>query len=43
ANARKGPWRMAHGPMNRALGTSYWKAQGLMSLTARYQMLRQAW
>ena len=22
ANARKGPWRMAHGPMNRALGNA---------------------
>lgn len=43
ANARKGPWRMAHGPMNRALGNAYWQAQGLMSLTERYQTLRQAW
>jgi group II intron reverse transcriptase/maturase len=43
ANARKGPWRMAHGPMNRALGIAYWEAQGLMSLTARYQSIRQAW
>ncbi|GAW93102.1 retron-type reverse transcriptase [Calderihabitans maritimus] len=24
ANTRKGPWRMAQGPMNRALGNSYW-------------------
>ena len=43
ANARKGPWRMAHGPMNRALGNSYWQSQGLMSLTERYSYLRQAW
>ncbi|KUK37148.1 MAG: RNA-directed polymerase [Thermacetogenium sp.] len=44
ANTRKGPWRMAHGPMNRALGIAYWEAQGLMSLTARYhQSIRQAW
>lgn len=43
ANARKGPWRMAHGPMNRALGIAYWEAQGLMSLTARYRSIRQAW
>ncbi|WP_198003920.1 group II intron reverse transcriptase/maturase [Thermosinus carboxydivorans] len=43
ANTRKGPWRMAHGPMNRALGNAYWRAQGLMSLTERYQKLRQAW
>nr|WP_062286090.1 group II intron reverse transcriptase/maturase [Moorella mulderi] len=43
ANARKGPWRMAHGPMNRALGNAYWQSQGLMSLTERYISLRQAW
>lgn len=43
ANARKGPWRMAHGPMNRALGTAYWQAQGLKSLTDRYFSIRQAW
>jgi len=43
ANARTGPWRMAHGPMNRALGNAYWQSQGLMSLTERYQRLRQAW
>lgn len=28
ANSRKGPWRMAGGPMNRALDTAYWRAQG---------------
>ncbi|WP_277997837.1 group II intron reverse transcriptase/maturase [Neomoorella glycerini] len=43
ANARKGLWRMAHGPMNRALGNAYWQSQGLMSLTERYSYLRQAW
>jgi group II intron reverse transcriptase/maturase len=43
ANARKGPWRMAHGPMNRALGNAYWQSQGLTSLTERYQRLRKAW
>jgi len=43
ANACKGPWRMAHGPLNQALGIAYWKAQGLLSLTARYQSIRQAW
>ncbi|WP_222926422.1 group II intron reverse transcriptase/maturase, partial [Fervidicola ferrireducens] len=42
ANARKGPWRMAHGPMNRALGNAYWQSQGLTSLTERYQRLRKA-
>jgi hypothetical protein len=43
ANARKGPWRMAHGPMNRALGNAFWRSRGLMSLTERYAYLRQAW
>ncbi|MDN5362083.1 MAG: RNA-directed polymerase [Moorella sp. (in: firmicutes)] len=43
ANARKGPWRMSHGPMSKALGNAYWRSQGLMSLTGRYQKLRQAW
>jgi hypothetical protein len=43
ANARKGPWRMAHGPMNRALGNAYWQSQGLTSLTERYQRLRKPW
>ncbi len=43
ANARKAPWRMAHGPMNRALGNAYWQSRGLMSLTERYSYLRQAW
>jgi len=43
ANARKGPWRMAHGPMNRALGNAYWQSQGLTSLIERYQRLREAW
>jgi len=40
ANARKGPWRMAHGPMNRALNNAYWRAQGLISLTETYERLR---
>lgn len=43
ANSRKGPWRMAGGPMNRALGTAYWRTQGLVSLTECYQSLRQSW
>jgi len=37
ANARKGPWRMAGGPMNRALGVAYWRAQGLSSLADLYR------
>lgn len=43
ANARKGPWRMAHGPMNRALNNAYWRKQGLISLSETYERLRQAW
>lgn len=42
ANARKGPWRMAHGPMNRALDNAYWRTQGLISLIETYERLRQA-
>ncbi|WP_425291881.1 hypothetical protein [Caldanaerovirga acetigignens] len=42
ANARRGPWRIARGPMNRALGNAYWQPQGLTSLTERYQRLRKA-
>ncbi|HQT95528.1 MAG TPA: group II intron maturase-specific domain-containing protein [Thermoanaerobaculaceae bacterium] len=36
ANTRKGIWRMAGGPMNRALNTAYWRHQGLQSLTERF-------
>ena len=43
ANTRKGAWRMAGGPMNRALGSAYWRAQGLLSLTECYQATREAW
>lgn len=43
ANSRKGPWRMSGGPMNRALGTAYWRAQGLLSLTECYESIRQSW
>lgn len=42
AMSRKGHWRMAGGPLNRALDTAYWRAQGLMSLTECYQTLREA-
>lgn len=40
ANSRKGYWRMSRN-LNNALGTSYWKAQGLKSLLARYLELRK--
>ena len=43
ANSRKGPWRMAHGPMNRALGIAYWRDQGLLSLSECYNATREAW
>ncbi len=42
AMSRKGYWRMASGPLNRALGNAYWRAQGLKSLTETYLSLRQA-
>lgn len=42
ANTRKGAWRTAKTPqLHQALGKSYWKAQGLKSLTQRYFELRQ--
>lgn len=43
AMSQKGYWRMAGGPLNRALDTAYWQVQGLMSLTERYKTIRQAW
>ncbi|PRR74778.1 hypothetical protein [Neomoorella humiferrea] len=43
ANTRKGPWRMVHGPMNRALGNTCWQSHVLMSLTERYLSLRKAY
>ena len=41
ANSRKGYWRMAGGPLNRALNNAYWQSQGLVSLTERYNRLRK--
>ena len=43
ANARKGPWRMAHGPLNNVLTIAYWQEQGLIDLVRRYQEIRQLW
>lgn len=40
ANSRRGCWLMSRN-LNNALNTSYWKAQGLKSLLARYLELRQ--
>lgn len=42
AASRKGYWRMAGGPLSRALDTAYWRVQGLMSLTDCYRTLREA-
>ena len=43
ANARKGPWRIAHGPLNSVLTTTYWQSQGLISLVQRHAEIRQSW
>jgi len=43
ANARKGPWRMASGPLNSVLTNAYWRSQGLISLVDRYLEIRQLW
>lgn len=43
ANARKGPWRMASGPLNSVLTTAWWRSQGLLSIVDRYLQLRQLW
>lgn len=43
AGARRGCWFVAgSAALNKALGNAYWQAQGLMSLSERYQLLRQA-
>lgn len=39
ASSRRGPWFMARN-LNNALDTAYWRAQGLMSLGKRYEVLR---
>ncbi|MBO8129875.1 MAG: group II intron reverse transcriptase/maturase [Peptococcaceae bacterium] len=43
ANARKGPWRMAAGPLNSVLTAAWWRSQGLISLVDRYLEIRQQW
>ncbi|MHB8927845.1 MAG: group II intron maturase-specific domain-containing protein [Bacillota bacterium] len=42
AMSRKGYWRMASGPLNRALSDAYWRARGLLNLTETYLNLCQA-
>ncbi|OUM99219.1 MAG: hypothetical protein BAA04_10225 [Firmicutes bacterium ZCTH02-B6] len=36
AHARKGPGRMASGPLNSVLTNAYWRYQGLIGLVDRY-------
>ncbi|MCY0908898.1 MAG: hypothetical protein OWR62_10970 [Sulfobacillus thermotolerans] len=43
ANARKGTWRMAAGPLNSVLSVSYWDAQGLHRLLNLYEVTRLRW
>ncbi|MCY0899486.1 MAG: group II intron reverse transcriptase/maturase [Firmicutes bacterium] len=43
ANVRKGPWRMAAGPLNSVLTVSYWDAQGLHRLLNLYEVTRLRW
>ncbi|MEJ9279752.1 group II intron reverse transcriptase/maturase, partial [Ureibacillus thermosphaericus] len=41
-NTRKSYWRISNSPiLHRTLGNSYWRNQGLKSLEARYEKLRQ--
>ena len=43
ANSRKGPWRMAAGPLNSVLTVAYWDAQGLHRLLSLYESTRLRW
>jgi group II intron reverse transcriptase/maturase len=43
ANARKGPWRIAAGPLNSVLTIAYWDAQGLNRLLGLYDGTRLRW
>jgi len=43
AGSRKAYWRIAHSPpLHKAMGINYWRNRGLISLTDRYEALRQA-
>jgi len=43
AGSRKAYWRIAHSPpLHKAMGIAYWRKHGLVSLTERYEALRQA-
>ncbi|AEJ39190.1 group II intron-encoding maturase [Sulfobacillus acidophilus TPY] len=43
AMSRKGPWRIATGPLNSILTVAYWDAQGLQRLLSRYETTRLRW
>ncbi len=43
ANARKGPWRMAQGPLNSVLTASWFDSLGLINLIAKHHEIRQNW
>ena len=43
ANGRKGPWRMAAGPLNSVLPVAYWDAHGLQRLLSLYETTRLRW
>ena len=43
AGSRKGPWRMAAGPLNRVLTVAYWDDQGWSRLLNLYETTRLRW
>jgi RNA-directed DNA polymerase len=43
ANARKGLWRMVHGPLNSVLTVAWFKSLGLISLVKEYHEIRKNW
>lgn len=43
AMSRKGPWRMATGPLHGVLSVAYWDAQGLQRLLSLYETTRLRW
>ena len=43
AGSRKGPWRMAAGPLNSVLTVAYWDDQGLSRLLNLYETTRLRW
>ena len=43
ANARRGPWRMAGKALSWFLDKTFWRQQGLGSVTEQYHRLRAAW